>query len=120
MDNFIRGFELIKVINGDTIEGYVDWGCQRYDTMRFRLQGIVAPSLRSKDQNEKDSAKAAKMWLQQRLMKHTLHIQIHKTNKFDRYLAIIYADGSNINEEMLKAGHVQKFDKDVRTTTRSS
>ena len=111
MDNFIRGFELIRVINGDTVEGYVDLGFRRYDTMRLRLKGIIAPSMRSKDIKERESAKAAKMWLQQRLMKHSLYVQILKTNKFDKYLAVLYADGGNINEEMLKAGHVQTFKK---------
>lgn len=109
MDNYVRGFELVRVINGDTIEGYVDLGCCRYDLMRFRLDGVVAPSLRSPDLGEKERAKAAKMWLQQRLTKHSLYIQIRKTNKFDKYLATVYADGSNINEEMLKVGHVVKF-----------
>jgi endonuclease YncB( thermonuclease family) len=113
VDNFIRAFELIRVINGDTVEGYVDLGFRRYDTMRLRLKGIIAPSMRSKDQGEKEQAKAAKMWLQQRLMKHSLYVQIFKTNKFDKYLAVLFADGGNINDEMLKAGHVQTFKKET-------
>lgn len=111
MDNFIRGFELIKVINGDTIEGYVDLGLRHYITMRLRLQGVIAPSMRSKDPKEREQAKAAKMWLQQRLMKHSLHVQIYKTNKFDKYLVTLFANGGNINEELLKIGHVQRFKK---------
>jgi len=115
MDNFIRGFELIRVINGDTVEGYVDLGFRKYDTMRFRLQGVVAPSMRSKDSKEKERAKAAKMWLQQRLQKHKLFIKVFKTNKFDKYLITLYANDGNINEEMLKSGHVKPFEKKPET-----
>lgn len=111
MDNYIRAFELIKVINGDTIEGYVDFGCRKYDVMRFRLHGIIAPSFRGDDANEKDKAKIAKMWLQQRLLKKRLYVQIIKTSKFDKYLVVLLADGCNINEEMFKAGHAKKFEK---------
>lgn len=108
-NSFVYPFTLTKVINGDTIEGYVDLGFGISTKQRFRLQGIIAPSLRSRDKSELERAKAAKMWLQSRLVKKQIFLRSHKTPKFSKFLASIFVDGSNINDELLATGHATKF-----------
>ena len=105
----IYPFTLTRVINGDTVEGIVDVGFDLATKQRFRLQGVIAPSLRSKDKNELERAKAAKMWLQARLDKKRIIIQSHKTGKFGKYLATLFVEGSNVNQELLSVGHAAPF-----------
>ena len=108
-NNNVYVFTLTKVINGDTIEGYVDLGFDTFTKQRFRLLGIVAPSLRSRDKSEFERAKAAKMWLQARLINKQIFLCSHKTPKFGKYLASLFVDGSDINKELLTTGHAVKF-----------
>ena len=109
MDDRLYKFTLTRVVNGDTVEGFVDLGFNISTKQRFRLDGIVAPSLRSENDDEKERAKAAKMWLSSRLSKKQIIIRSRKANKFGHYLAMLFIDGSNVNEELLSAGHAFKF-----------
>lgn len=113
MDNnqHVYGFELTRVINGDTVEGTVDLGFGIATKQRFRLKGVVAPSMRTRDKAELEKAVAAKLWLQFRLVDKSIVIQCHSTNKFGKYLAVLFVDGSNVNDELLVSGHVVKFGK---------
>lgn len=110
MEN-VYPFVLTKVINGDTIEGAVNLGFGIVTTQRFRLQGVVAPSFHSKDKAEIERAKASKMWLQSRLLNKKTMIKCFETGKFGKYLAVLYVEGSNVNEELFSAGHVARFVK---------
>jgi micrococcal nuclease len=83
-----------RVIDGDTIEATIDMG---FRTMRkdiFRLAGINAP--------ERDKASTA--FMVEALEGKDLIIESHKSEKYGRWLATIYADGVNVNQSMLDMG----------------
>jgi len=102
---------ITRVINGDTIQGKVDLGFNVVIEARFRLNGIVAPSLRSELLEVRERAKASKMWLTYRLNKQQVIIKVKETSKFGHYLGTLFIEGSDVNQELLTAGHVVKFNK---------
>ena len=104
-------FVVSRVVNGDTVEGIVDLGFGISSKQRFRLDGVVAPSLRSEDPATRERAKASKMWLQYRLIKQQVIVKIRETPKFGHYLATLFIEGSDVNQELFTSGHVVKFNK---------
>jgi len=111
MEDRLYRFTVTRVVNGDTVEGFVDLGFGISSKQRFRLDGIVAPSLRSEDPVARERAKASKMWLQYRLTKQQVIIKVRETPKFGHYLATLFIEGSNVNQELFTAGHAVKFNK---------
>ena len=100
-----------RVVNGDTFECIVDLGFGIKTLQRFRLDGYVAPSLRSEDPAVRERAKASKMWLTYRLNKQKVSIKVRTTPKFGHYLATIFIEGGDVNQELFTAGHAVKFNK---------
>lgn len=112
--------ELVKVVDGDTVDLHIDLGFEFwYHNQRMRLFGIDAPETRSKDLVEKKQGLDAKEWLANRLsgaeiVVKSIQNEAHGTDQsggFGRWLAIIYADGKNVNEEMIQLGLVKTYEK---------
>ncbi len=93
--------EVIRIIDGDTVEARIDLG---FDTQRIetlRLFGIDTPEIRGK---EKEKGKIAKDWLENELKNAdevTIQTIKDKTGSFGRYLAVLFCDGRNLNEQMI-------------------
>lgn len=94
--------EVMRVIDGDTVELEVDCGFRLKFRDRFRLASINAP--------EKDASSTN--YLIQLLSNpdsgsyNTFTIQTTKPDKYGRWLVtILSADGSSINQKMIDAGH---------------
>jgi len=115
-DNYIRKAELIRVIDGDTVELRVDLGFRTSYTGPFRLARINAPKLGDADGRGVDAAVALSGLLTSELFssgtgvsKH-IWIRSHKRGKF-RYLAEIYVaiDGGIrfVSDVMVSLGHAK-------------
>ena len=59
--------ELIKVVDGDTIDAYIDLGFKVILKERIRLMGIDTPESRTKNLFEKSWGKASKKFLKEKL-----------------------------------------------------
>lgn len=99
---------LVRVVDGDTVDFNVDLGFGVWlHEKRFRLLGIDAPEMRLA---ERPAGAKSKAWLHDRLSNaETIVIQSFDAKKvgrdsFGRWLVVIYADGVNVCEEMLKLG----------------
>lgn len=99
--------QLIKVVDGDTVDVSVDLGFRLHQDMRLRLLGINTPELLSKSETERLAAQAARDYLRGLLEGKSLRIQTHKDgqDKYGRYLAVIFVDDLNVNQDLIKAGH---------------
>lgn len=103
--------ELIKVVDGDTVDLKVDQGFHSYTHIRFRLNGIDAPELRGE---EKQAGLAAKAFLIETLTKaNAIEVESTKTGKWGRWLADIYIEyegmSVSVNELMITSGHAKPY-----------
>lgn len=80
--------ELVKVVDGDTIDVRIDLGFKIYMRTRLRLYGINTPESRTRDLNEKNLGLAAKYMLKEYLT-DKLHIKVMEKDKYGRYLALV-------------------------------
>ena len=107
-DDFVRSVEVLRVVDGDTVDVLVDLGFSTHRKIRVRLDGIDAPETRTRDAAEKLRGYAAKSWLEEKLVQAQVvsikTIKSGSTGKYGRYLGILYADGINLNQRMVKEG----------------
>ena len=102
--------ELIKVVDGDTVDLKVDMGFKTNKHERFSVIGINAPELRG---TEKHNGKLAKQFLIDQLEGKPLLIKSTKQGKYGRWLVSIRIDDSEtdplkiiyIEELMVENGH---------------
>ena len=105
--------ELIKIVDGDTIDAIIDIGFDIYLKKRIRLWGINAPETRSKDKNEVKQGKKAKRRLKQILdaSNGKFTVIIHGRGKFGRYLGEIYVEEheKSVNKTLIIEGLAKEY-----------
>jgi len=103
--------KIIRVIDGDTLEMMVDLGFSVWINQNMRLYGIDAPETRTKDLAEKEAGLAVKKWLENRVAAaKNVQLQSICVDKYGgRFDGILYLDGTDINQEMLKLGLVKPY-----------
>lgn len=102
-DTYTRKAKLVRVIDGDTIIANIDLGCHVNLEMTCRLDGINSP--------EKATFEGikAKKYLEELLpvgTNLTVRTIKDRTEKYGRYLAIVFAEGvvTSINDLLKQAG----------------
>ena len=82
--------KLDRVIDGDTIDCYIDLGFNINTKKRVRFAGINTPESRTRDLKEKKRGLAAKARLKEiKVLKHSikiLNLHIHQMEKFLLYM----------------------------------
>ena len=121
---YIYKAELIRVIDGDTVELMIDQGFSNFTKQTMRLYGIDAPEMNTAE------GKEAKAWLREVLQPlEAIYIETlqHKTkakrDKYGRFLAVLYSDlgdidanrpmktpvsPASINAKMITEGHAKE------------
>lgn len=103
-----------RVVDGDTVDLWVDLGFKIQIHERFRLYGINAPESRTKDLTEKMAGIAATKFLVELLHNMTGDLVVttlkDKKGKYGRWIGTLWMDRGtdmemNINEEMVSVGH---------------
>ena len=94
--------ELIKVVDGDTIDCYIDLGFNMKTKKRVRYMGIDTWESRTRDKEEKVKGLAAKARNKALLEQGVFKLKSFGTGKFGRVLGEIFVDpavvGEHINE----------------------
>jgi len=107
--------ELVRIIDGDTVQLRIDLGFFTWRLERFRLAGLDCPEINT------EAGKAAQAFTTDWLAKQTpLTIRSHGLDKFGRWLATILgparADGAAcLNSDLITAGHAKPYDGGKRT-----
>jgi micrococcal nuclease len=109
-EDYVRNAEVIRIIDGDTVELRVDLGCDIDINMTCRLAGINAP--------EKATAagKQAKAWMEAQLPPgRAVVVKTTKGDekeKYGRYLATLYLPNTatSINTQLVSVGHAVAYD----------
>lgn len=101
--SYVYRAELVRVIDGDTVVMNIDLGFGVWmHNQSLRLLDVEAPEVRGAEKAEglKWSAKLRD------LLKDRSEIVVQtvkdKKEKYGRYLVVIWADGTNINQEIAK------------------
>ena len=119
---YIYKAELIRVVDGDTVDLIIDLGFDTSRKERFRLYGVDAPEMNTAE------GKEAKAWLIGILGPYgAIYVQTlqHNTkakrDKYGRFLAVLYGfepvlssldgpkvNGCSFNAEMIREGHAKE------------
>ncbi len=98
--------EVVKVVDGDTIDVIIDLGFDLTKKERIRLAGIDSPESRTKDLEEKKLGLEAKEFLTRRVGDcASLKVKTEKDGKYGRMLGWIFCGDVNINKEMVSRGY---------------
>ena len=98
--------EVLKIVDGDTIDVMIDIGFETYRKIRVRFNGINTPESRTRDLREKELGLKAKAFTTDFLSRaKKITLKIDKKEKFGRYLGKIYNErGECLNDALLGAG----------------
>lgn len=99
--------EVVRVIDGDTVELNIDMGNNTFWRDKFRLVGINAPETHSTD---KVAADAATAFLAAAVKEQGLSVSTNGKDKYGRWLCSIFTGKGNVNLRMIEAGHAVPYD----------
>jgi len=93
-----------KVVDGDTVDVFIDLGFKVWRSERIRLVGV--------DTAEKNTpyGKATKEYLTQLLAGKIVKLEVFKPDKYGRYLGKIYINSEiSINDQMVSTGMAKGY-----------
>ena len=105
--------EIVKVVDGDTVDVVIDLGFDLSKKERVRLAGIDTPESRTRDTEEKVFGLEAKAYLKTRLEGcEKLIVKTEKDGKYGRMLGWFYSheEETSINIEMVEKGYAWEYD----------
>ena len=115
-----RVTEIVKVVDGDTIDVIIDLGFDLYKKERVRVAGVDTPEKRTRDLEEKKLGIDATNWLTEQLDsaiggEDDLVIRTEIDGGFGKYgrlLGWLYIgeDTESINERMIREGYAWEYD----------
>lgn len=98
--------ELVRVIDGDTLELSIDMGNSIRWQGKFRLYGIDTPEIHGATIEAGQAARAA---LIEMLAKGVDYVETHKPDKYGRWLVTILAGGSNVSGLLVSRGLAKQY-----------
>ena len=108
--------KLDRVVDGDTIDCYIDLGFNIQTKKRIRFAGINTPESRTRDLEEKKRGLAAKARLKEILEEASeLHFDSHGLGKYGRVLGQLHVCNENsptmvnVNELLITEGHAVEY-----------
>ena len=104
---------LDRVIDGDTVDAFIDLGFDTHVKKRIRLYGMDAWESRTRDKEEKVKGLAAKARLIQILdeNENKFILVSHGVGKFGRCLGELFltSNSDSINNQLVLEGHAKKY-----------
>jgi micrococcal nuclease len=102
-----------RVVDGDTLDAYIDLGFDVWTTKRIRFMGIDTPESRTRDLTEKRFGKGAKHRLVSILEANdnVFTLKSHGTGKFGRVLGELFVESieGSINSKLIEEGHAVAY-----------
>ncbi len=117
-DPFVYNAEIIKIVDGDTVDAWIDLGFSLKIKKRIRLMGIDTWESRTRDLEEKAKGLEAKAFTASFIDQGSgkFKIQSHGLGKYGRVLGSIWVDNKSLNEELIKHGHAYVYDGGKKQT----
>lgn len=109
-DPYIYRCEIVRVVDGDTIDVNVDLGWSiSVRKQRIRLYGVDAPESRTRDLEEKKYGKASKKFVKDFLNSDNILLKTREKGKYGRYLGDFCVNGKWLCNEMIAAYHAVPY-----------
>lgn len=91
--------EIVRVLDGDTVEARLDLGFHTFRREILRLDGVNAPEIRGP---EREAGLVAKHRLQSLIEIGPVSVTTirDKTEKYGRYLAVLWRGEANLNQQL--------------------
>ena len=116
-----RVTEIVKVLDGDTIDVEIDLGFDLYKRERVRVAGVDTPEKRTRDLEEKELGIDATNWLKKKLEdtiagdgdELTIRTELKGgVGKYGRLLGWLYINDEEVslNEQMITEGYALPYD----------
>ena len=115
-----RVTEIVKVLDGDTIDVLIDLGFDLFKKERVRIAGVDTPEKRTRDLEEKALGIDATNWLKEKLDSTiagddelTIRTElVGGVGKYGRLLGWLYIGDSDLslNEQMITEGYACSYD----------
>ena len=111
--------EVLRVVDGDTVDVLLDLSFGVFRKVRIRANGIDAPESRTRNKAEKKLGLAAKARMK-KLCAKKIYVESLNGGKLDKYgrlLANLYTeeDNTDICKTLIKEGYVIKYDGGKKT-----
>lgn len=106
---------VIRILDGDTVDLWINLGFSTFTKKRIRMFGIDAPETRTRDKEEKARGIKAKDRLIELLSQDqtsdewSVDLESHEIGKFGRVIGTIWRGNANINQQMLLEGHATPY-----------
>lgn len=105
--------EVTRVVDGDTVDAFVDLGFDMHSKQRVRLYGINTPECRTRDREEKKAGLAAKARLVEMLKENknkcVIKTRLDKKGKFGRVLGVLYVNDCDLNTQLVIEGYAERY-----------
>ena len=108
-DPYIYVCEIVKVVDGDTIDCAVSLGFDVSVRQRIRLYGVDAPESRTRDLETKRYGKASKKFVKDFLSSDQILLKTREKGKYGRYLGDFCVGDKWLCDEMIKAHHAVPY-----------
>jgi len=115
-----RVTEIVKVLDGDTIDVLIDLGFDLYKKERVRIAGVDTPEKRTRDLEEKELGIHATNWMKDKLNETikgdeelTIRTELKGgVGKYGRLLGWLYVGDAtlSLNEQMITEGYAWAYD----------
>jgi len=115
-----RVTEIVKVLDGDTIDVIIDLGFDLYKKERVRIAGVDTPEKRTRNLEEKELGIDATNWLKKELEdvlagddELIIRTELHGgVGKYGRLLGWLYVGDETVslNEQMITQGYAHAYD----------
>ena len=115
-----RVTEIVKVVDGDTIDVLIDLGFDLYKKERVRIAGVDTPEKSTRDLEEKARGLDATYWMKKHLEdtiagdeELTIRTELKGgTGKYGRLLGWLYVGDATVslNEQMITEGYAWAYD----------
>tara|TARA_A100000172_G_scaffold47064_3_gene29240 strand:- start:29 stop:469 length:441 start_codon:yes stop_codon:yes gene_type:complete len=104
--------EVLRVVDGDTVDILIDLGFGLTKKERVRVAGIDTPESRTRNLYEKYLGKEAAAFLEEELLFESIVIKTEKDGKYGRMLGWLYKEGEDISiqERMILKGYGWSYD----------
>jgi endonuclease YncB( thermonuclease family) len=115
----IKGGRVIKVYDGDTITiaSKLPFDNSPLYRLSVRLNGIDAPEIKGKTDDEKTAAKQVKDALSNLILNKYVTLKNIQSEKYGRILADVYIGDLHLNEWLIKEKYAVKYDGGAKKTS---
>lgn len=101
---------ILSCYDSDTYTVLIDLGFNINLKEKIRLLGIDSPEIRTSNKKEKALAYEARDYIRKLIEGKEVIIETEKTGKYGRYLANVFYDDININNELIRLGYARPYD----------